>query len=247
MRHYELVTILSPILSQDQAVEAWDQISNFITTRNGEVTQEQTWGTRRLAYAIHRGTHHFLEGNYRLTRFSTEAPFNQALETFLRLDERVLRSLLVTVKEGGPIPEPVRPVAAPAPTAVAEPATAGEATEATEATESAEVEAAPETEAPPGGDAETPAAEAPETVSEAVSAEAETPAVAEAVAEEAPVEVAAEVEAEAAVEAVAESSVEAEEAEEAEPAEAAVEAVPTAEAEAPAAEDAAPESEQSQA
>ena len=133
MRHYELVTILSPILSQDQAVEAWDQISNFITTRNGEVTQEQTWGTRRLAYAIQRGTHHFLEGNYRLTRFSTEAPFNQALETFLRLDERVLRSLLVTVKEGGPIPEPVRPVAAPAPTAVAEPATAGEATEATEA------------------------------------------------------------------------------------------------------------------
>ena len=141
MRHYELVTILSPILSQDQAVEAWDQISNFITTRNGEVTQEQTWGTRRLAYAIQRGTHHFLEGNYRLTRFSTEAPFNQALETFLRLDERVLRSLLVTVKEGGPIPEPVRPVAAPAPTAtaVAEPATAGEATEATEATEVAEV------------------------------------------------------------------------------------------------------------
>jgi small subunit ribosomal protein S6 len=218
LRHYELVTILSPILSQDQAVEAWDQISNFITTRNGEVTQEQTWGTRRLAYAIQRGTHHFLEGNYRLTRFSTEAPFNQALETFLRLDERVLRSLLVTVKEGGPIPEPVRPVAAPAPTAVAEPATA---TEATESTESAEVEAAPETEAPSGGDAETPAA------------------VAEAVAEEAPVEV--EVEAEAAVEAVAESS------EEAEPAEAAVEAVPTAEAEAPAAEDAAPESEQSQA
>ena len=172
MRHYELVTILSPMLSQDQAVEAWDQISSFITTRNGEVTQEQTWGTRRLAYAIHRGAHHFLEGNYRLTRFSAEAPFNQALETFLRLDERVLRSLLLSVDEGGPIPEPVRPVAAPAevaPTAVAEPATGVESTEAAESTESAEapesaesaeVEAAPGTEAPSGGGAETPAAEA---------------------------------------------------------------------------------------
>ena len=92
MRHYELVTILSPMLSLDQANEAWGQITNFITSRQGEIIQEQPWGTRRLAYPIHRGAHHFLEGNYRLARFSVERPFNQALETFLRLDERVLRS-----------------------------------------------------------------------------------------------------------------------------------------------------------
>ena len=50
MRHYELVTVLSPILNQDQSVEAWDGIKEFITTRESEILREQIWGTRRLAY-----------------------------------------------------------------------------------------------------------------------------------------------------------------------------------------------------
>ena len=87
MRHYELVTILSPMLSQDQSNEAWSQINDFITNRDGDIFQEQPWGTRRLAYPIHQGAHHFLEGNYRLIRFSAERPFNQELESFLKFDE----------------------------------------------------------------------------------------------------------------------------------------------------------------
>ena len=167
MRHYELVTILSPMLSQDQAIEAWGQISAFITNRNGEIFQEQTWGTRRLAYPIHRGTHHFLEGNYRLTRFSTERPFNQALETFLRLDERVLRSLVVSIPEPGILPDPV--TAAPAAPAATPAATAEATAPAAEtAAETPEAETAPAAEAT--ADAETPptdataTAEAPDAV-----------------------------------------------------------------------------------
>ena len=117
MRHYELVTILSPMLSQDQAGEAWGQINDFITNRNGDIFQEQPWGTRRLAYPIHQGAHHFLEGNYRLIRFSTETPFNQALETFLKFDERVLRSLVIAIPEREMLPDPVAARPAPAPAA----------------------------------------------------------------------------------------------------------------------------------
>ena len=160
MRHYELVTILSPMLSQDQAIEAWGQISAFITNRNGEIFQEQTWGTRRLAYPIHRGTHHFLEGNYRLTRFSTERPFNQALETFLRLDERVLRSLVVSIPEPGILPDPV--TAAPAAPAATPAATAEATAPAAEtAAETPEAETAPAAEAT--ADSETPTADAATT------------------------------------------------------------------------------------
>lgn len=170
MRHYELVTILSPMLSPDQANEAWGQITDFITNRNGEIIQELPWGTRRLAYPIQRGSHHFLEGNYRLTRFSTERPFNQALETSLRLDERVLRYLIVAIPEGVPIPEPAPPVqpARPAPPPAADTAAAeGDAP-------------APET----GESAETPAAEGevvpvvaePEAAGATGEAVAETPA-----------------------------------------------------------------------
>ena len=113
MRHYELVTILSPMLNQDESSEAWGRIKEFITSREGEITQEQSWGTRRLAYPIHRGTHHFLEGAYQMTRFSTEKPFNQELETFLRLDDRVLRSLVIATEVGGPITTPMSPRPAP--------------------------------------------------------------------------------------------------------------------------------------
>ena len=101
MRHYELITVLSPILNQEQSVETWDRIKDFITNREAEIVREQNWGTRRLAYPIHKGAHHFLEGTYYLTIFSTEKPFNKELETFLRLDERVLRSLVIATGPSG--------------------------------------------------------------------------------------------------------------------------------------------------
>ncbi|MDE2939883.1 MAG: 30S ribosomal protein S6 [Chloroflexota bacterium] len=187
MRHYELVTILSPMLSQDQTSEAHGQINDFITNRNGDIFQEQPWGTRRLAYPIHQGSYHFLEGNYRLIRFSTETPFNQALENYLRMDERVLRSLVISIPNREILPDPV--AARPAPAAAAPAAEGGEAPAATE-----------------GEAAATPAAEA------GASAEATTESIAEAAPEaavetetaEAPAEVAAP-EAEATAEAVAEA------------------------------------------
>ena len=205
MRHYELVTILSPMLSQDQASEAWGQLDNFITNRNGDIFQEQPWGTRRLAYPIHQGSYHFLEGNYRLIRFSTETPFNQALENYLRMDERVLRSLVVSIPDREILPDPVAARPAPAAAATrpedgaeaaaetaAAPETASEATN--ETTSEAGVEAASaEAEATPAGatesadeapaaEAEADQAEAP--VAEAPAAESEEAPVAEAPAEE---------------------------------------------------------------
>ena len=111
MRHYELVTILSPMLNQTEATEAWGQIKAFITNREGEIVREQSWGTRRLAYPIRQGSYNFLEGNYYLTNFSTDTPFNIELETFLRLDERVLRSMVIAGDPPPPPPPTPEPVA----------------------------------------------------------------------------------------------------------------------------------------
>ena len=96
MRHYELVVVLSPMLNQDQLVETWDRIKGFITTRDAEISHEEQWGTRRLAYPIRKGQHRFLEGSYHLTRFATERAFNIELENFLKVDDEVLRSLVTT-------------------------------------------------------------------------------------------------------------------------------------------------------
>ena len=114
MRHYELVVILSPMLNQDQAADTWGRIKGFINNRDAEIFHEETWGTRRLAYSIRKGSHHFLEGTYHLTRFSTETPFNQELETFLRQDEQVLRSMVVVGDPPKPVSETVAVAAPPA-------------------------------------------------------------------------------------------------------------------------------------
>jgi small subunit ribosomal protein S6 len=168
------------MLNQDQTTEAWSRIKEFITSRNGEITQEQSWGTRRLAYPIHRGTYHFLEGAYQLTRFSTEQPFNQELENFLRVDDRVLRSLVIATEKAGPYPTPMSPQA-PRPAPVA-PAPAPAAPEASAEDAADPVAAAAETVAESAAEATS---EAPEASSEAEAApEAEEEAAAEPEGEE---------------------------------------------------------------
>ena len=84
------------MLNQDQVTETWDKIKGFITTRDAEISHEEQWGTRRLAYPIRKGQNRFLEGSYHLTRFATERVFNIELENFLKVDDEVLRSLVTT-------------------------------------------------------------------------------------------------------------------------------------------------------
>jgi len=84
------------MLNQEQLTETWDKIKGFITTRDAEISHEEQWGTRRLAYPIRKGQHRFLEGSYHLTRFATERAFNIELENFLKVDDEVLRSLVTT-------------------------------------------------------------------------------------------------------------------------------------------------------
>jgi ribosomal protein S6 len=113
LRHYELVTILSPMLNQDDAAATWEEIKSFITNREAEITAEQTWGTRRLAYPIRKGNYNFLEGSYYLSSFAADNPFNRELENYLRLHENVLRAL-VTRCDGPMVERPVPgPLTAP--------------------------------------------------------------------------------------------------------------------------------------
>ena len=100
MHHYELVVVLSPMISPDEAGQAWERIKGFITNREAEIVHEERWGTRRLAYPVKKGQYQFLEGNYHLTRFATDQSFNRELENYLKLDDQVLRSLVtVTLTE----------------------------------------------------------------------------------------------------------------------------------------------------
>ena len=166
MRHYELVVILSPMLNQEQSADAWGRIKGFINNRDADIFHEENWGTRRLAYSIRKGPYHFLEGTYHLTRFSTETPFNRELETFLRLDEQVLRSLLVVTDPPQPTPEP-SPVAEQA-------ATAEAPAESTPVTDEAAIETPAAAEETADAVSDEPAEETPAAVEEPTAESTET-------------------------------------------------------------------------
>ncbi len=199
MRHYELVVILSPMLNQEQASDTWGRIKGFISNRDAEIFHEETWGTRRLAYSIRKGAHHFLEGTYHLTRFSTETPFNQELETFLRLDEQVLRSMVVVGDPPKPVSETVAVAAPPVveeietpeePAVVAEEAVEDTPAMAEETPDEATAVVEEVVEDTPAAAEETPD-EATAVVEEVIE---DTPAVAEETPEETPAEATNEVE-----------------------------------------------------
>ena len=175
MRHYELVVVLSPMINPDEASQAWERIKGFISNREADIVHEERWGTRRLAYPVKKGQYQFLEGNYHLTRFATEASFNRELENFLKLDDNVLRSLVTTTLSEEELAAHAAQTRAPRPprAPAGMPPASGP--------QGGAPPAAPP--GPPAGgaapapqDAPAPAADAPAATAEAPAAAVETPA-----------------------------------------------------------------------
>jgi small subunit ribosomal protein S6 len=104
---------LSPILSPEEFSGTFERIKDVITQNGGDITQEEQWGMRRLAYPIRRAGQTYLEGNYILTRFSTDTTVPRELEPHLTLSEDVLRFLVVRSEAPKPAPpKPAEPVEA---------------------------------------------------------------------------------------------------------------------------------------
>ena len=89
-REYELVMVLTPEADEAEIAAAIDRLSSFITERGGSVSEQQTWGLRRLAYPIRN----FQEGHYVLARFGMAAKDVPELDRSLNATESVLRHLV---------------------------------------------------------------------------------------------------------------------------------------------------------
>jgi small subunit ribosomal protein S6 len=87
--------VLDPELEDEQSSATVDRMTQFVTSRGGEVTNVNTWGKRKLSYPIKSRT----EGNYIITHLRIEPARAAELEATLRLSEEVLRHLLVKTEE----------------------------------------------------------------------------------------------------------------------------------------------------
>jgi small subunit ribosomal protein S6 len=93
MQQYEIVIVLTPLLSVEVAAEAIAKYSKILTDNGAEIVQEDNWGLRKLAYPIQKKT----TGYYHLTEFRAPGDLINKLEVELRRDERVLRFLTIAL------------------------------------------------------------------------------------------------------------------------------------------------------
>ena len=141
MNRYEMIYIIDTGLEETARKELIEKVSALITNNGGEIEKvDETWGKRRLAYAIDYKT----EGWYVLVNFKAPAELPRELERNLQINENILRYLVVklvekrsSVKPRANKPAPVEAPAEEAPVEEAAPAVAAPVAE------SAAEEAAP--------------------------------------------------------------------------------------------------------
>ena len=136
MNRYELTYIIDTALEETARKELIEKVSNLIAANGGEVEKvDETWGKRRLAYAIDYKT----EGWYVLVTFKAPAELPRELERNLEIYDSVIRYLVVKLveKRSNVKPRAVRPAAPVAPVEAAP------AVETAPAAEAPAVEATP--------------------------------------------------------------------------------------------------------
>lgn len=98
VNNYEAVYIFDTQVPEDRINEKLDRFHALVTgAHGGEVTATDHWGRRQLAYPIRKST----AGYYVVSQFTAEPGALPEFERLLKLDEDLLRYLVVS-HEGEP-------------------------------------------------------------------------------------------------------------------------------------------------
>jgi small subunit ribosomal protein S6 len=97
MAEYEFVVVFDPRLSDEEFDTLSGEFKVLVTGHGAELTHEESWGKRKLAYPIAKQT----EGRYHIYNFAVDKPLAVApIEARLVQNENVLRYLTVRTDEG---------------------------------------------------------------------------------------------------------------------------------------------------
>ena len=95
VQKYECVMVLHPGIAEADATSIIERFQNSVAGHGGEVSLHDHWGRRELAYPIEKQT----TGDYHLVMFTADNSFVVEADRDLRLDEKVLRHLIVVDEE----------------------------------------------------------------------------------------------------------------------------------------------------
>jgi len=90
-KDYELMVILVPTLSADEANAMNDSLMALVTENGGEIIKIDPWGKRMLAYPIKK----FREGYYFVDYFRVDSLVIKKLKALFNINENIIRYLFV--------------------------------------------------------------------------------------------------------------------------------------------------------
>jgi small subunit ribosomal protein S6 len=93
MNDYEVTYILRPNLEEADVDARSAAIAEIIKNQGGEVVAIEKMGKKRLAYEIND----LREGNYVVMQFRSTGVASKELERLLKLDEDVMRALVIAL------------------------------------------------------------------------------------------------------------------------------------------------------
>ncbi len=95
MKYYETLYLIRPDLEVEDYKGVIEKYNKIIEANNGVIINVNEWGKRSLAYNVER----FRDGFYVLVRFCGEPDLPDKLLKDFRLDESVLKYIVVKLKD----------------------------------------------------------------------------------------------------------------------------------------------------
>ncbi|MEN9406029.1 MAG: ribosomal protein [Bacillota bacterium] len=95
MVKYEMMLMAKPTITEENYKQLKERLTSIITDNGGELTELKELGKKRLAYQIDN----FTEGLYSLFLFSAVPVVLTELERFIKINEDILRHLVLNLSE----------------------------------------------------------------------------------------------------------------------------------------------------
>jgi small subunit ribosomal protein S6 len=89
MKHYEMMVIFTPVLSEEEFKAAQKRYTDLVAANGGSIVESNPWGLKSLAYPIQKKT----TGIYWVVEYTAATDFNAKLNVQLHRDEQVLRHM----------------------------------------------------------------------------------------------------------------------------------------------------------
>ncbi len=101
--YYETVFIVNPDISQENTEIMTNELVDKIEKSGARIVKREYWGSRPLAYSIQKRN----RGHYSLLVTDGAPDIAKMIDETLRLDERVMRFLTVSITEPSDEPSPL--------------------------------------------------------------------------------------------------------------------------------------------